>query len=96
MLISLVSGLFSSFEKGSSVRGIFLRQIGTFCLMARRLLISKISAPRLFFYLLKVLITATTAVTVPVFTVSIVISLALVVSLGAVLATLIGRGSVYK
>jgi hypothetical protein len=40
------------------------------------------------------LITATTTVTLPVFVVSIVISSALVVSLGVVLASLIGRGSV--
>ncbi len=38
------------------------------------------------------LITATTLVTVPVFVVLIAISSALVVSIGAVSATLIGRG----
>jgi hypothetical protein len=43
---------------------------------------------------LKMLITVTTAVTLPVFAVSIAVSSALVVSLGAVLATLIGWGSV--
>jgi hypothetical protein len=43
---------------------------------------------------LKMLITATTAVTLLVFAVLIAISLALVVSLGAVSMTLIGRGSV--
>jgi hypothetical protein len=43
---------------------------------------------------LKMLITATTAVTFPVFAVFIAISLALIVSLGAVLTTLIGWGSV--
>jgi hypothetical protein len=43
---------------------------------------------------LKMLITVTTAVTLPVFAVLIAISSALVVSLGTVLATLIGRGSV--
>jgi hypothetical protein len=42
------------------------------------------------------LITATTAVTLLVFAVLVEISLALVVSLGAVLVTLIGRGSVDK
>jgi hypothetical protein len=44
----------------------------------------------------KMLITATTAVTLPVLAVLIAISSALVVSLGAVVATLIGRGSVDK
>jgi hypothetical protein len=42
------------------------------------------------------LITMTTAVTLPVFAVSIAISLALVVSLGAASRTLIGWGSVDK
>jgi hypothetical protein len=42
------------------------------------------------------LITATTAVTLSVFVVSIAISSALMLSLGAVLATLIGPGSVDK
>ncbi len=45
-------------------------------------------------FLLKMLITATTTVTIPVFAVSIAISSALIVSLGAVSAKLIGRGSV--
>jgi hypothetical protein len=40
------------------------------------------------------LITATTAVTLPVFAVLIATSSALIISLGAVLATLIGWGSV--
>jgi hypothetical protein len=44
--------------------------------------------------LLEMLITSTTAVTLPVFVVLIAISSALVVSLGAVAATLIGWGSV--
>jgi hypothetical protein len=51
---------------------------------------------KLHLFLLKMLITATTAVTLPVFAVLIVISSALVVSLGAVAATLIRRGSVDK
>jgi hypothetical protein len=42
------------------------------------------------------LITATTAVTLPAFAVLIVISSAVIVSLGAVAATLIGQGSVDK
>jgi hypothetical protein len=47
-------------------------------------------------FLQKMIIVLTIAVTLPVFVVSIVISLALVVSLGAVKVTLIGRGSVDK
>ncbi len=47
-------------------------------------------------FLLKMLITATTAVTLPVFAVLIAISSALVVSLVAVAVTSIGRGSVDK
>jgi hypothetical protein len=43
---------------------------------------------------LRIIIIATTAVTLPVFAVLITISLALVVSLGAVPTTLIGQGSV--
>ncbi len=46
MLFSSVSGLFSIFEKGFSIAGIFLWKIGSFCLMARRLPISDISAPQ--------------------------------------------------
>jgi hypothetical protein len=46
------------------------------------------------FFLLKSLIIATTAFTLPFFAVSIAISLALIISLGAVAATLIGRGLV--
>jgi hypothetical protein len=58
----------------------------------RRLLISAISAPHLHLFLLKMLITATTAVTLPDFAVSIATSSALIISLGAVTATLIGQG----
>jgi hypothetical protein len=86
---------FSQFlRKASQSAGIFLREIGTFCLLARRLLISVISALQLASFLLKMLITATTAVTLPVFAVLFVISPAFKVSLRAVLVTLIGRGSV--
>ncbi len=81
-------------RKVSWSAGIFLRKIGSFHLLARRLLISAISTPQLAFFSLKMLITATTAVTLPVFAVSIAISLALVVSLGAALTTLIRQGSV--
>jgi hypothetical protein len=48
----------------------------------------------LHFLVVKMLITMTTAVPLPVFAVLIAISSALVVSLGAVLPTLIGWGSV--
>jgi hypothetical protein len=46
MLISLVSGLFLIFEKGFLIRRYFPLEIGTFHLLARRLLISEISAPQ--------------------------------------------------
>jgi hypothetical protein len=94
VLISLVSGLFLIYDKSFLDRGNSLWKIGTFRLLANRLLISAISALQLAFFSLRMLITATTAVTLPVFAVLITISLALVVSLGAVFATLIGRGSV--
>ncbi len=58
----------------------------------RRLLIPRFSALQIAPFLLKMLITVTTAVTLPVFVVSIAIVSAIVVSLGAVAATLIGRG----
>ncbi len=48
------------------------------------------------FFLQKMLITATTAVTLPVFAVLIAISSALMLLIGAVLTTLIGWGSVDK
>jgi hypothetical protein len=50
----------------------------------------------LHFYLQKMLITATTALTLPVFAVSIAISSALLVLLGAVSTTLTGLASVDK
>jgi hypothetical protein len=46
------------------------------------------------YFLQKMLITVTTAVTLPVFVVSIAISLSLIVSLGAVVGTLMRQGSV--
>jgi hypothetical protein len=76
----------------SQSAGISLRNIGILRLLARRLLISAISAPQLASFSLQMLITATTAVTLLVFAVLIATSSALVVSLGAVLATLIGQG----
>jgi hypothetical protein len=72
--------------------GIFLQKIGTFYLLARRLLIIPgIRAPQIASFLLKMLITVTTAVTLPVIAALITISSALVVSLGAVAAILIGQ-----
>jgi hypothetical protein len=56
----------------------------------------RLALPELHLFLLKMLITMTTAVTLPVSAVSITISSALIVSLGAILATLIGWGSVDK
>jgi hypothetical protein len=79
-------------RKAFQSTGIFLWKICSFHLLARRLLISEISAPQLASFFLKMLITLTTAVTLPVCAVSITISSAFVVSLGAVLATLIGQG----
>jgi hypothetical protein len=64
--------------------GIFLQKIGSFHLLARRPLISKTSAPQFASFFLKMLITATIAVTYPVFAVSLAISSAFVVSLRAV------------
>jgi hypothetical protein len=74
--------------------GIFLWKIGSFHHLARRLLISVMSTPQLASFFTKMLIAATTAVTLLVFAVLIAILLALAVSLEAVLMTLIGRGSV--
>jgi hypothetical protein len=71
--------------------GIFLREIGTFCLLARRLLFHRISAPQLTLLFTKNAHTATTAVTLPVFLVSIAISSALMLLLGDVLTTLVGQ-----
>ncbi len=62
--------------------GIFHWEIGTFSLLARGLLVPWISAPRLALLLQKMLMTMITAVTLLVFVVSIVISLALLLSLG--------------
>jgi hypothetical protein len=64
--------------------GIFLQKIGSFRLLARMPLIS----------VLKMLITTTTTVTLPVFAVSFAISSAFVASLRAVLTTLIGQAYV--
>jgi hypothetical protein len=82
----LVSGLFSIFEKGFS---------GKYALSAfwqEGFSFPRLVLRNLHLFILKMLITATTAVTLPVFAVSIAISSAFVVSLRAVLATLIGRG----
>jgi hypothetical protein len=52
----------------------------------------QLALQNLHLFLLKMLITATTAVTLPVFAVLVAISSAFVVSLGAVLTTLIEQG----
>jgi hypothetical protein len=62
--------------------------------MVRRLLVSRISAPQMHFFLQKMLITATTAVSLLFFYVSIAISSALMLFLGAVLMISIGKVSV--
>jgi hypothetical protein len=64
-------------RKASQSAGVFLQKTGSFCLLARRPLISETSTPQL-------KITATTAVTFAVFAVSLAISSAFVVSLRAV------------
>jgi hypothetical protein len=56
------------------------------------LLFLRLAIRYLHLFFLKMLITATTAVTFPVFAVSLAISSAFVVSPRAVLTTLIGRG----
>jgi hypothetical protein len=68
--------------------GIFIQEIGTFCLLARRLLVPGFSILQIASFFLKMLITMTTAVTLPVFAVLIMISSARVLSLGAVAVTL--------
>jgi hypothetical protein len=75
--------------------GIFLREIGTIHLSARRLLIPGFSAPQIAsFFPKNAHHRDHTTITLPVFAVLIVISSALILSLGAVAATSIGRGSV--
>ncbi len=79
-------------RKASRSAGIFLRKIGNFRLLAKRPLISKIGAFQFASFFLKMIITATTAVTFLVFVVSLAISSAVVVSLRVVSTTLVGRG----
>jgi hypothetical protein len=62
--------------------------------LARRLLILGSSIAQIASFLQKMLITATTIVTFPIFAVSIAVSSALLKSQGAVVATLFGWGSV--
>ncbi len=71
------------FSSGKSALSAFWREGFSF---------PRLALHNLHLFLLKMLITATTAVTLPVFAVLIAISSAFVVSLGAVLATLIRRG----
>jgi hypothetical protein len=73
------------FSSGKSVLSTFWQEGFSFPQLALR---------NLHLFSLKMLITATTGVTLPVFAVLIAISLALVFSLGAVSATLIRQGSV--
>ncbi len=81
-----------------SVCGNFPQEVGSFCLLTKMLLISVISASKLASFFTKNAHRHNhcAVVTLPVFAVSIAISLALLVSLGAVLTTLIGWGSVDK
>jgi hypothetical protein len=96
MLISSVTGLFLFSRKFSWFAEIFLREIATFCLLARKLLIPGLSILQIASFSQKMLITATTVVTLPVFAVLVAISSAFMLSLGAIAATLIGWGSVDK
>jgi hypothetical protein len=93
MLISLVSGLFLIFEKGFSIRGYFPPENLLFLPFGKKIFsFPRLALRNLHLFLLKMLITATTAVSFLVFAVWIAISSAFVVSLRAVLATLIGQG----
>jgi hypothetical protein len=96
MQISLVSGLVLISEKGFSVRGNFPPENRHFPPFGKKAPHFRDALHNLHLFSLKMLIAATTVVTLPVFAASIPISSALVVSLGAVLATLIGQGSVDK
>ncbi len=73
------------FSSGKSALSVFLRESFSFL---------ELALYKFHFFLQKMLITATTAVTLPVFAVLIAISSALMLLIGAVLATLIGWGSV--
>jgi hypothetical protein len=93
MLISLVSGLFSIFRERLLDSQVFSSGISALsAFLQESLSFLRLMLRNLHFFLLKVLITATTAVTFPVFAVSIAISSAFVVSLRAVLTTLIRQG----
>jgi hypothetical protein len=76
--------------------GIFLQKVGTFCLLERRLLISAISTPQLASFFTENAHHRDYRSHLTGFAVLIATSSALAVSLGAVLATLIRRGSVVK
>jgi hypothetical protein len=84
----LVSSLFSFSEKGFLVHGNFPpEKLALSAFWQEGFPFPQLALCNLHLFLLKMLITATTAVTLPVFAVSIAISSALKVSLGAVLAT---------
>jgi hypothetical protein len=84
---SSVSGLFLIFEKGFLIRGYFPPENWLFPPFGK-----KASHFRAHLFFLKMLITATIAVTFPVFAVSIAIASAFIVSLRAVSMTLIRWG----
>jgi hypothetical protein len=92
MLISLVSSLFLIFVKGFLIRGYFRPKNRLSAFWQEGFLFLRLALRNLHLFPLKMLISATTAVTLLVFAVSIAISSALVVSLRAVLVTLIGQG----
>jgi hypothetical protein len=88
MLISLVAGLFLFLEKDFSVRGYFPPRNWHFAPFGQEgFSFPDLALCKSHLFLLKMLITATTSATVPVFAVLIVVSSALVVPLEAVAVT---------
>ncbi len=97
MLISLVTGLFLFLEKVFSVCGNFpLVKSALSVFRQEGFSFPDLALRESHFFLLKMLLNATTAVTLPVFAVLIAISSAFAVLLGAVAVTFIGRASVDK
>jgi hypothetical protein len=97
MLISLATILFSFFgESFLSPQEFSSGKLACSAFWQESLSSLDLAFHKLHLFLQKMLITMTTAVTLPVFAVSIAISLALMLSIGAVAATLIRWGSVDK
>ncbi len=81
-------------RKVSWFAGILLQKLGTFHLMARRLLVSRISAPQITFLSTVNAHHRNFRTQIAIFSVSIATSSALIVLLGAISKTLIGWESV--